>query len=147
MKHFLSAGQGYGSSAESSGSSDGEGASASSVGLSRKRRQRNRSMASASIIHRSFSGFTGGPGFPVNEQLADSCERELPGVLLSQHSDYIEFLMDLCNLGIAIRSDALRDAARNLLLVMPVGALQLVTCSMRVDVNYEYMNYMYLICI
>ena len=120
MKHFLSAGQGYGSSAESSGSSDGEGAS--SAGLARKRRQRSRSTASASITHRSFGGFTGGPGFQVNEQQAESCERELPGVLLSQHSNYIEFLMDLCNLGIAIRSDALRDAARNLLLVMPVGA-------------------------
>lgn len=119
MKHFLSAGQGYGSSAESSGSSEGEGSS--SAGTSRRRHQRNRTMASASIINRSFGGFTGGPCYQVDEQLADKCERGLPGVILSQQSNYIETLMNICNLGIQLKSDALRDAARNLLLVLPVG--------------------------
>lgn len=139
MKHFLSAGQGYGSSAESSGSSEGEGSS--SAGTSRRRHQRNRTMASASIINRSFGGFTGGPCYQVDEQLADKCERGLPGVILSQQSNYIETLMNICNLGIQLKSDALRDAARNLLLVLPVGVHHMhpILCNEYILYLYEYL--------
>lgn len=66
---------------------------------------------------------TGSPPRPCPNIQRPESEWTLPGVIISQKPQHLEFFLKLCQLGSDIQNSVLRDSCRNLLQLLPADSL------------------------
>lgn len=66
---------------------------------------------------------TGSPPRPCPDMIKPENERQLPGIIISQKKQYIEFFLKIYQLGIDLNHQLLREGCRQLLHLLPIDRL------------------------